>query len=85
MAQSASHPFELGLERTGANFVPLTPVSFLSRAAKAFADKTAVIDANVGSPIATCSGAADALPRHWQSAACNGSTRSRSSHRTFPR
>jgi fatty-acyl-CoA synthase len=44
MAQSASHPFELGLERTGANFVPLTPVSFLRRAAKAFADKTAVVD-----------------------------------------
>jgi len=44
MTQAASHPFETGLDRTGANFVPLTPVSFLARAAAAFADKTAVID-----------------------------------------
>src|SRR5690242_7697065 len=44
MPQSASHAFETGLDRTGANFVPLTPVSFLARAADAFADKTAVID-----------------------------------------
>ncbi|HEU0058913.1 MAG TPA: AMP-binding protein [Hyphomicrobiaceae bacterium] len=40
----AAHPFETDLDRTGANFVPLTPVSFLLRAATGFADKTAVID-----------------------------------------
>ena len=39
-----AHPFETGLDRTGANFVPLTPVSFLTRAASTLADKTAVID-----------------------------------------
>jgi len=39
-----AHPFETGLDRTGANFVPLTPVSFLIRAASTLADKTAVID-----------------------------------------
>ncbi|MDQ4061320.1 MAG: acyl-CoA synthetase [Pseudomonadota bacterium] len=44
MTQAASHPFETGLDHTGANFVPLTPVSFLTRAAHAFADKIAVID-----------------------------------------
>ena len=38
------HPFETDLERTGANFVPLTPVSFLARAASGFANKTAVLD-----------------------------------------
>jgi fatty-acyl-CoA synthase len=43
MAMSA-HPFETGLDRAPANYVPLTPVSFLTRAASAFADKIAVID-----------------------------------------
>jgi fatty-acyl-CoA synthase len=41
---AAAHPFETGLDRTGANFVPLTPVSFLTRAAGGFGGKTAVID-----------------------------------------
>jgi fatty-acyl-CoA synthase len=44
MTPGAQHPFESHLDRTGANFVPLTPVSFLTRAAKAFEGKTAVID-----------------------------------------
>jgi len=35
--------FEHGLSRQRANFVPLTPVSFLRRAASVFPDKTAVI------------------------------------------
>jgi fatty-acyl-CoA synthase len=38
------HPFETNLDRNPANYVPLTPVSFLTRAASAFADKVAVID-----------------------------------------
>jgi fatty-acyl-CoA synthase len=41
---SQAHPFETDLDRTGANFVPLTPVSFLLRAARGIAGKTAVID-----------------------------------------
>ena len=36
--------FETGLDPTRANFVPLSPVSFLTRAASAFSDKVAVID-----------------------------------------
>src|ERR1700761_5695535 len=39
-----THPFETDLDRTPANYVPLSPVSFLTRAASAFADKVAVID-----------------------------------------
>src|SRR6202048_445709 len=38
------HAFETGLDPHPANFVPLSPVSFLNRAASAFADKVAVID-----------------------------------------
>lgn len=44
MTQAAQHPFETGLDRVEANYVALTPVSFLTRAAKAFGNKTAVID-----------------------------------------
>src|SRR6201993_2909533 len=38
------HPFEMDLDRNQANYVPLSPVSFLTRAASAFAEKIAVID-----------------------------------------
>src|SRR6202140_3909111 len=38
------HAFETGLDPHPANFVPLSPVSFLNRAASAFAHKVAVID-----------------------------------------
>ncbi|MDP4026285.1 AMP-binding protein [Methylobacterium sp. NEAU 140] len=38
------HPFETGLDRTPANYVPLTPVSLLARGAAAHGAKVAVID-----------------------------------------
>jgi fatty-acyl-CoA synthase len=38
------HPFETGLDRTPANYVPLTPVSLLARAAAASGSGIAVID-----------------------------------------
>jgi 3-(methylthio)propionyl---CoA ligase len=41
---SNMHAFETGLDRNRANYVPLSPVSFLTRAASAFAEKIAVID-----------------------------------------
>jgi fatty-acyl-CoA synthase len=62
-----AHPFETGLDRTGANYVPLTPVSFLTRAAGAFAQKTAVIDGErrftYGELLARCRRLASALAR----------------------
>jgi len=39
-----THPFETRLDPTPANYVPLTPVSFLVRAANSFAEKVAVVD-----------------------------------------
>jgi fatty-acyl-CoA synthase len=42
--QPTEHPFEIGLDRHPANFVPLSPISFLRRSAASFRDKTAVID-----------------------------------------
>src|SRR3954469_15026775 len=41
---TTEHPFETGLHRHPANFVPLSPISFLRRSAAAFRDKIAVID-----------------------------------------
>jgi fatty-acyl-CoA synthase len=41
---ATGHPFETGLDRHPANFVPLSPVSFLRRAVDSFRDKIAVID-----------------------------------------
>src|SRR5258705_6374153 len=38
------HPFEANLDRHPSNYIPLSPVSFLTRAASAFANKLAVID-----------------------------------------
>ncbi len=36
-------PYETGLDRVSANFQPLTPLSFLERAAKTFPSRTAII------------------------------------------
>ena len=40
MAQS---PYDADLDRTPANFQPLTPLAFLQRCAEVFPDRTAVI------------------------------------------
>ena len=44
MNANDTHPFEANLDRQPSNYVPLSPVSFLTRAASAFAGKVAVID-----------------------------------------
>src|SRR2546430_1340731 len=44
MNKNDTHPFETNLDRHPSNYIPLSPVSFLTRAASAFADKVAVID-----------------------------------------
>src|SRR6202023_2776882 len=44
MKTNDTHPFEANLDRHPANYIPLSPVSFLTRAASAFAGKVAVID-----------------------------------------
>src|ERR1700724_179926 len=44
MNTNDTHPFETNLDRHPSNYIPLSPVSFLTRAASAFAGKVAVID-----------------------------------------
>jgi fatty-acyl-CoA synthase len=41
--KSAGRPYETGLDRVAANYQPLTPLSFLERAAKVFPRHTAII------------------------------------------
>jgi fatty-acyl-CoA synthase len=43
----ASNPYETGLDRNAANFVPLTPLSFLERTASVYPDRTAVIHGDI--------------------------------------
>ena len=42
-AEQTASIYEQGLERSGANFAPLTPISFLRRAAAVYPEKTAII------------------------------------------
>src|SRR6266478_5922770 len=44
MSAKRPHAFEANLDRHPSNYIPLSPVSLLARAASAFADKVAVID-----------------------------------------
>jgi len=46
-------PYETGLDRVAANFQPLTPLSFLGRAAKTFPRHTAIIHGNQRTDYAT--------------------------------
>ncbi len=43
-AEPSTHPFETDLDRTAANFTPLTPLTFLERAAAVHPDHPSVID-----------------------------------------
>ncbi len=63
----ASNPFEIGLDRNAANFVPLTPLSFLERTASVYPDRIAVIHGelrrNWAETQARCHRLADSLAR----------------------
>src|SRR3954470_21377772 len=39
---NADKPFEIGLDKNAANFVPLTPIGFLARSAAVYPDRLAV-------------------------------------------
>ena len=43
-ADQSTNPFESGLDRTPANFLPLTPLTFIERAATVWPDHASVID-----------------------------------------
>jgi 3-(methylthio)propionyl---CoA ligase len=43
MAPSGINPYQIGLDKNAANFVPLTPLGFLARSAAVFPDRPAVV------------------------------------------
>src|SRR5580700_7722699 len=43
MSQDSSHPYEAGLGKNAANYVPLSPIGFLLRSAAVYPQRTAVI------------------------------------------
>jgi fatty-acyl-CoA synthase len=43
MSQDSTHPYEAGLGKNAANFVPLSPIAFLLRSAAVYPTRTAVI------------------------------------------
>ncbi|HEX6441016.1 MAG TPA: acyl-CoA synthetase [Stellaceae bacterium] len=43
MSQDITHPYELGLDKNPANYVPLSPIGFLRRSAAVYPQRTAVI------------------------------------------
>ena len=38
-----ANPYETGLDKNAANYLPLTPITFLERTAKVFPDQLAII------------------------------------------
>src|SRR5713101_2176225 len=43
MSPAGGNPYEIGLDKNAANFVPLSPIGFLLRTAAVYPDRTAVI------------------------------------------
>src|SRR5690242_12360235 len=43
MSIQATHPYESGLNKNAANYVPLTPISFLLRSASVYPNRLAVV------------------------------------------
>ena len=74
----ATSPYQQDLDKNQANYAPLTPLSFLERAADVWPDRTAVIHGALAGRLRR---AAPALPhgspRRSPGAACGRATRSR--------
>src|SRR5256714_11594926 len=43
MSQDSTDPYEAGLDKNAANFVPLSPIGFLLRSAAVYPNRTAVV------------------------------------------
>ena len=64
-------PYEIGLDKNAANYVPLTPLAFLKRSAAVFPARAAVVYAQWSMASAVTAGvrritAVANWPRHWR-------------------
>jgi fatty-acyl-CoA synthase len=46
MSQETNHPYESGLDKNPANYVPLSPIGFLRRSAAVYPNRTAIVHGN---------------------------------------
>ena len=70
-------PYDTDLDRNAANFQPLTPLSFLARAAEVYPDQTAIIHGARRGPIGSSMRAPGNLRPRCRSAASSAATPSR--------
>ena len=77
--------YNIGLDKTPANFVPLTPLSFLARTAAVYPDHVSTVYEGRVSPGRRPMRAAGALRRFWRAAASAPAIPSRRCCRTSRR
>ena len=70
-------PYDTDLDRNAANYQPLTPLSFLARAAPVYPDVTAIIHGATPWTYASSMRARKGSPRRWRGAASSAAIRSR--------
>ena len=67
-----TNPYETGLDKNAANYLPLTPITFLERTAKVFPDQLAIVHelahrvqslGDFGDPICHCQLSSTILPK----------------------
>ena len=68
-------PYDRDLDKNPANFQPLTPLTFLERAARVFPDRIASSTARAAAPIAASTPAPAGSPRRSPGAASGAATR----------
>src|ERR1700719_728486 len=68
MSQQSTNPYEAGLDKNAANFVPLSPIGFLLRSASVYPNRTAIIHGEQRftwrETLERCRRLASALARH---------------------
>ena len=47
MSERAGNPYEIGLDKNAANYVPLSPIAFLLRSASVYPDRLAVAHGSI--------------------------------------
>ena len=73
----ATNPYDLDLDKNAANFQPLTPLTFLARAASVFPDRPAVIHGQQRLTMPSSMPAPGSSPPRSRAAASSAATPSR--------
>ena len=71
---TSTNPYETGLDKNAANYVPLTPIGFLLRSAAVYPNRPAVVHGERRYSWREASNAAAGWPRRWRRAASAAAT-----------